>query len=443
MSEALAKRVNRGKGRRQATLRFVGEDPFGPRLRTRSWRFANGLRVVTLPDDSAPVVSYQTWLGVGSRHEEPGKTGLAHFFEHLMFGETKHAAHGEFDRRLEEVGAESNAATWTDWTCFYENLPARELPLAIELEADRLQNLVLDGPRVESEREVVMSERRDRIDDDVDGRAGESLWATAFKKHPYRHPTLGWMRDIRRLSVADCERFYRTWYAPNNAVIAIAGKFDEVDALRRIRDAYGAMRRSRLPAEPPLAEPRQRRERRKLLRLPASTQKLHIGYHAPAFTDPDWIALTVLSQHLVGAEASRLHQELVMDRELAQSVWGYLPPFALPSLFELGIDLRPGRDAGDALDALDAAIARVVAEGVEEDALQRAKARLELGLVSSMETAGGKGDLIGFYTTLGLRPGGIFDRIEATAATTSADLQRVARRWLDPRQRTVITVVPR
>ncbi len=443
MSEALAKRINRGRGRRQTSLRFVGDEPFGPRLRARRWLFGNGLRVVTLPDDSAPVVSFQTWLGVGSRHERPGKTGLAHFFEHLMFGETTNLAHGEFDRRLEEVGAESNAATWTDWTCFYENLPARELPLAIELESDRLRHLVLDGPRVESEREVVMSERRDRIDDDVDGRAGEALWATAFKKHPYRHPTLGWMRDIRRLSVADCHAFYRTWYAPNNAILAIAGKFDEADTLRRIRDAYGSMRSSRLPAEPPLAEPRQRRERRKVLRLPASAQKLHLGYRAPAFTDPDWVVLTVLSQHLVGAEASRLHQELVMERELARSVWGYLPPFALPSLYELGIDLRPGHDASDALDALDAEITRVAEEGVDDDALQRAKARLELGLVSSMETAGGKADLVGFHTTLGLRPGAIFDRIEATAATTSADLRRVARRWLDPRQRTVITVMPR
>ncbi len=442
MSDALAKRINRGTGRR-ATLRFVGDEPFGPRLRARSWRFGNGLRVVTLPDPSAPVVSYQTWLGVGSRHERKGKTGLAHFFEHLMFGGTARVPHGEFDRRLEEVGAESNAATWTDWTCFYENLPAHELPLAIELEADRLTNLVLDEPRVESEREVVMSERRDRIDDDVDGRAGEALWATALPRHPYGHPTLGWMRDIRRLSVADCEAFYRTWYVPSNVVLAIAGDFDEARVLRRIRDAYGKLRRSPRPTAPPTKGPGQRRERRKVLRMPASSQRLHIGYRAPAFGDPDWIALTVLSQHLVGGEASLLHEDLVMDRELARSVWGYLPPFALPSLYELGVDLRPGGDAQVALAALDRAIAEVVDHGVPPDALQRAKARLELGLISSMETASGKADLLGFYATLGLRPAGIFERIDATAAVGDEDLRRVATRWLDPRQRTVVTVVPR
>ncbi|MEM9073807.1 MAG: pitrilysin family protein, partial [Myxococcota bacterium] len=229
--------------------RFLSEESFGPSLAVRRWRLPSGLRIVALPDSSAPVVSYQTWLGVGSRHEVKGKTGLAHFFEHLMFNETSTHPQGEFDRLLEEVGAESNAATWTDWTCFYENLPARELPLAIELEADRLANLVLQHDPVESERQVVMSERRDRIDDDVDGRAGEALWATAFRKHHYRHPTLGWMRDIRRFAVRDCERFYRTWYAPNNVVLAIAGRFDERSLLAQIADSYGAMKKSRLPRE--------------------------------------------------------------------------------------------------------------------------------------------------------------------------------------------------
>jgi len=418
------------------------EVPFGPRLTVRDWRLSNGLRLVLLRDRSAPVVSYQTWLGVGSGHETKGKTGLAHFFEHLMFNETKTVPHGEFDRRFEEVGAESNAATWTDWTCFYENLPSRDLPLAIELEADRLQNLVLKKKQIESEREVVMSERRDRIDDDVEGRAGELLWSTALPNHPYRHPTLGWMRDIRAFTIDDCRRFYRTWYAPNNVVLAVAGRFDERSLLESVSRAYGRMKPSRLPEPPDHRPVRRRKERRKELRMAVSAEKLHVAYPAPAFSDPDWVVLSVIGQHLFVSQSSRLHRELVMKRELANQVWGYLPPFALDSLYEIGVDLRPDVNGEEALAIIDQEIAALLQRGIGDDALERAKARLELGLFSSMESAGGKADLLGFYATLGLSPAGIFHRIDATKAVTEADVHRVAARVFDPKRRTVLFVRP-
>lgn len=421
--------------------RLHAELAFGPRLRVRDWRYRNGLRLLVLRDPSAPVVSYQTWLGVGSRHEEDGKTGLAHFFEHLMFNETSTTPQGELDKRFEEVGAESNAATWTDWTCYYENLPSRELDLAIELEADRLQNLVLKEPQIESEREVVMSERRDRIDDDVEGRAGELLWATALRNHPYRHPTLGWMRDIRRYTPDDCRAFYRTWYAPNNVTLAVAGKLDEKHLLDAVGDAYGAMKRSKLPSPVPHRSTRARKEKRKEVRLPTAGEKLHVAYPAPPFADPDWLVVQVIGQHLFSSSSSRAHRELVMEREIANHVWGYLPPFQLDSLYEIGVDLRPGELAEDALAILDAEIERL-AEGIDDTALQRAKARLELSAFSSMETAGGKADLLGFYATLGLAPNAIFDRIDATRNVTTDRVREVSSRVFDPRRRTVLLVRP-
>ncbi len=416
------------------------ELPFGPRLKVRDWRFRNGLRLLALRDTSAPVVSYQTWLGVGSGHEEKGKTGLAHFFEHLMFNETKTMPHGELDRRFEEVGAESNAATWTDWTCFYENLPSRELPLAITLEADRLQNLVLKEPQIESEREVVMSERRDRIDDDVEGRAGEVLWATALRNHPYRHPTLGWMRDIRNYTPDDCRRFYRTWYAPNNVTLAVAGKFKESDLLGAVGDAYGRMKRSTVPTRTHRST-RSRKEKRLEIQLPTSGEKLQVAYPAPPFSDPDWRVVSVIGQMLFSSASSRLHRDLVMERERANQVWGYLPPFALDSLYEVGADMRPGVRAEEALAAVDKEIERL-SKRVDEEALERAKARLELSAYCSMETAGGKTDLLGFYATLGLPPNGIFERIEATRAITAERVRHVLQRVFDPRRRTVLFVRP-
>jgi len=286
-----------------------------------------------------------------------------------------------------------------------------------------------------------MSERRDRIDDDVEGRAGELLWATALRNHPYRHPTLGWMRDIRRYTPDDCRAFYRTWYAPNNVTLAVAGKLDEKHLLDAVGDAYGAMKRSKLPSPVPHRSTRARKEKRKEVRLPTAGEKLHVAYPAPPFADPDWLVVQVIGQHLFSSSSSRAHRELVMEREIANHVWGYLPPFQLDSLYEIGVDLRPGELAEDALAILDAEIERL-AEGIDDTALQRAKARLELSAFSSMETAGGKADLLGFYATLGLAPNAIFDRIDATRNVTTDRVREVSSRVFDPRRRTVLLVRP-
>src|SRR5688500_5591916 len=218
------------------------EAPLGRSLVVRRWRWPTGLRLLSAVDRSAPVVSYQTWFGVGSRHEKPGKTGLAHLFEHLMFNETRSLEAGEFDRLMEAAGGETNAATWVDWTYYYENLPASELPLAVRLESDRIAHLVLRKPQVTSEKEVVANERRYRVDDDVEGAANELLYATAYRSHPYRWPTIGWMKDIEGFTIEDCERFYRTYYAPNNATIVIAGDFPEEETVALVRKHYGRLR---------------------------------------------------------------------------------------------------------------------------------------------------------------------------------------------------------
>ncbi|HJL01629.1 MAG TPA: pitrilysin family protein [Polyangiaceae bacterium LLY-WYZ-15_(1-7)] len=437
----LAQRLSRATRRRHAKLRFLGEAPYGPRLTVRSWRLGNGLRVHTLVDSTTPVVSYQSWFGVGSRHETAGQTGLAHFFEHLMFTGTPAHPAGDFDVRLEEVGAENNAATWTDWTCYYENLPAKELPLALELEADRLEHLALEPDLVASEREVVLSERRDRIDDDVDGRAGEALWATALAGHPYGHPTLGWERDIRAYTVADCQRFHGTWYAPNNLTLVVAGAFDEAALLEGIQARYGHLKPARLPDAPPRRAQGQRKERRKRLRLPATAEKLLLGWHAPAFGEPGWVPLTVLGDLLFGGRSARIYRELVLEDERATDVWAFLPPFALPSLFEAGVAMREGEPAAHALARIDAHIARVAEEGPTEDELERVKARIELGLLSALETIGGKADQIGFHALVDGDPAAALARLEAHRAVTAADVREAARR-LTPATRTVIEVEP-
>src|SRR5579872_2182269 len=322
-----------------ARLVLEGAEAFGGET-LRRWKLGNGLTVLLLVDATAPVVAYHTWFNVGSRHERPGKTGLAHLFEHLMFGETENLKAGLFDHKLEESGAETNAATWVDWTYYHELLPADRVKLAVRLEAERMQRLVLREPQVASEKEVVANERRYRVEDDVEGLANELLYKTAFEKHPYRWPTIGWMQDIQGFTPEDCTAFYRTYYAPNNATIVAVGDFRERDLLLSIRDAYGGIATQPIPPEDVVPEPPQTQERKIELSKPAASERLLVAFKGPALGDADHAALTLLSEVLFGGRSSRLYRSLVVERELAIDVRGWVSTFRDPGLFECWITAR-------------------------------------------------------------------------------------------------------
>lgn len=419
-----------------------GSVPFGPALTVECFRLGNGLRVLVCEDHSAPVVAYHTWYRVGSRHERIGKTGLAHLFEHLMFNETETMPAGELDRKLEEAGAESNASTWLDWTQYNIAIPRDRLPLVPKLESERMRRLVLRDPQVTSEKEVVANERRYRVDDDVEGAVSELLWATAFKEHAYRWPTIGWMPDIEGFTTDDCRSFYDTFYAPNNATLVIVGDVTERRALELVVKAYGAIPPSTLPVEDVRPEPPQTEERIVDVAKPTATEKLVVGYHSPALGDFDHPALSLLSEVLFGGRASRVHRRLVRQLEIAVDVNAFVGPFRDPGLFEVFASARDGKTAKELLVAIDEEIDRARSEPIPNDELERAKARLELSLVAGLETVEGKASTIGFYDTVIGRPASAFERLEATASLTSSDLLRVARRYLGKHSRSVILVHP-
>jgi zinc protease len=424
-----------------ARLTYEGTEVFGTEALQR-WRLGNGLEVLLLVDAAAPVVAYHTWYRVGSRHEKPGKTGLAHLFEHLMFGETEKLGAGVFDRKLEESGAETNAATWVDWTYYHELLPADRVKLAVKLEAERMHRLVLREPQVSSEKEVVANERRYRVEDDVEGLANELLYKTAFQKHPYHWPTIGWMPDIHGFTPEDCTEFYRTYYAPNNATVVAVGDLRERALLLAIRDAYGAIPAQPIPPEDIVPEPPQTEERRVELRKQSASEKLLLAFKGPAIGDADHALLTMLSEVLFGGRASRLYRSLVVERELAIDVRAWVSTFRDPGLFECWITARESRNAAEILPVLDEAFSRVRADVVGEDELARAKARLELGSLQQLETVGGKAEQIGFFDVVLGEPAQPFRRVEAFRRATASDLRRVARRYLVDTARTVLRVVP-
>ena len=423
-------------------LVLEAESRIGRALVARRWRLANGLGVIVVVDRAAPIVSYQTWYRVGSRHEQPGKTGLAHLFEHLMFAQTETLAPGEFDRVVERTGGESNAATWVDWTQYRLSLPAAELALAVRLESERMSRLLLTAATVEPERDVVTNERRERVEDDVDGWLDEQLMSIAFDVHPYRWPTIGWMADIRSVTLDDIRAFYRSWYAPNNATLVVAGDVDELALLAMVRDAYGALPAVELPPGPTTVEPPQTAERVKRARRPIASDRVLCGWKVVGQGHPDWAALELLTTLLAGSPSSRLHRRLVIELELASSVDVQLTPFRDPSLLRVAVTCARGHRAEESLAEIDRVIGELADGGADDAEVQKAKNLTETDFWSALVDVDGKAEALGHHeTALGdFRTLG--ELAERLAAVTAADLRRVVREYLVPRTRTVIVAEP-
>lgn len=440
--KASAKGSTGGTGGTGAKL--VSEHPFGDGgLMIRMYRMHNGLGVLLLADPSAPVFAYQTWFRVGSRNEKPGKTGIAHLFEHLMFNETEHLAHGEFDRLIEIQGGSTNAATWVDWTYYQDDLPKSELPLITRLEADRMSHLLVRRHQVETERGVVMSERRLRVEDDVDGFMSEELYRLAFDKgHPYHAPTIGWMRDIKRLGLTDAMAFYKTYYAPNNATLVVVGDIDEAETLRLIEEHYTKIPPQDIPVEDAVQKDLQNGERRALYQKPVTTDKLLVAYKAPGFTDPDHLRLDFLNELLFGSHSSPIYRDLVVDSEICSGLSGSLTPFRTPGLFELGASLQRGHTAEEALARIDEHLARTKRDGVKADAVERTRARLLTEFYSGLRTANGKAAQLGEYETTAGDYRALFAVPDALRKVTAADLKSVAERYLVDDRRTVLIARP-
>ncbi len=432
-------RLNKG-AETTARVEFIEALPWGQSQVVERYRLGNGLTVLTLRDEAAPVFSYQTWFSVGSRHERPGKTGLAHLFEHLMFNESEGMAKGEFDRALEQIGAESNAATWVDWTFYYQNVPSDRLALVARLEAGRMSRLVLREPQVTSEKEVVSNERRQTVDDNVDGSISELLYKTAFERHGYGWPTIGWMQDIQNFSTEDCQAFYRTYYAPNNGTLVVVGDVDPEDLLTHVQKNYGKLASAQIPVEDAWPEPAQTAERRLEVEKPTETEKLAIGYRGPALGEPDHAALSVLNEILLGGRASRLHRALVQEAELAIDVRGWVSTFRDPGLYDIGATARPGIKAEALLEVIERELGRVAKEPVAEEELERAKARFELGALQGMDSCSGRAEQMGFYEVVCGDPTGALERLRLVRRLTVGDLLRAARRYLVTESRTTLLV---
>jgi len=407
------------------------------------YRLDNGLEVLLLEDRSVATFAYQTWFRVGSRHERLGRTGIAHLFEHLMFKETRNLEEGEFDHIMESHGAETNAATWLDWTMYREDLPAADIELAIRLEADRIENMVLNKEQLESERDVVKNERRYRVDNDPEGAMFELLYATAYTEHAYGWPTIGWMKDIEAITLEDCLAFYKTYYAPNNAVLVIVGNIDPAETLALVNAYYGHLNAQVIPEEHTTPEPPQHGERRKLIAMPISSPKVLYGYHIPALTDPEHAAVELLHTILFGGRSARLYKRLITDLEWVTDTSGWVGEFAQPALYELLLNLKPEMDVERVEAVVDEELVRLGKEPIPEAELQKAKNQLQAEYLRNMQEVGDRAYGLGHYATTAGDFKLLFELTDRYDAVTAEDVARAARTFFQTDNRTTVVAMPR
>jgi zinc protease len=392
----------------------------------RSVTLDNGLEIIVWPDHDIPNVALYYFVRAGGRNEYPGITGLSHFFEHMMFNGTDDLEPGEFDRIMEAAGGQNNAYTSNDVTVYQDWFPRSALEVVFELEAERLQDLAFDPDAVESERGVIISERRTTVDNSNISRLLEQVRATAYVAHPYQFPVIGWPSDIESWTLDDLESFYRKYYAPNNITLVVAGDVTPAEVLDLAEDYLDDIPAQDPPADVRTVEPPQQGERRVVIETDAQTPMLHIAFHAGRAADPETVAMSLLLSTLVDGDSSRLHRLLVEEEQLAISVGGLQYEGFDPGLVYFYATLPPGGDLARLEARIMEELARVAAEGVSEDELAKARNMALADYWRSMATIDGKAAGLGKAAVFHGSYEKLFDLPGNIEAVSAADLKAVA-----------------
>ena len=408
----------------------------------RSVTLANGLKIIVWPVRNIPNVALYNWVRAGSRNEAPGITGLAHFFEHMMFNGTARRGSGDFDRLMEAQGGSNNAFTSDDITVYQDWFPRDALELIFDLESDRIANLAFNPEVIESERGVVASERRLSVDDNNHGHLAEQVQAAAFVAHPYQFPTIGWPADIQSWKMQDLQKFFRTYYAPNNQTFVFAGDVSPDEVFALARKYLEPIPRQAAPQPVRAVEPEQEGERRVVVKRNAQTPLLQYAYKAPAAADPRAPALSLLISILVDGDASRLYRELVERQKIVVDLGGHWHEGFDPALFWLYFTLPEGSDPESVQSIIDAQLAHVANEGVTAEELRRSKCMAAVAFWKKLSTIDGKAQLLGEYEIFHGDWSKLFTAAADYERVTAEEVQAIAREVLNVNRRTVGVLLP-
>ena len=404
----------------------------------------NGLHVITVEDHTAPVIALSITYNVGSRDERQGRTGFAHLFEHMMFKGSENIGSGEHFVLVFNNGGTMNGTTNEDRTNYFEALPANQLDLALFLEADRMRSLAITKENLDNQRNAVQEERRLGVDNEAYGKSQEIQQELIYDNFAYKHTTIGSMADLNAASVEDVAEFFKSYYAPNNAVLVLVGDFETNDAIARIKKNFEALPRQPAPPAVDMTEPEQKAERRRtvddvLARLP----RVDIAFKAVPGNTEDFYALQVLSAALQGGQSSRLYQKLVKENEMVTNVGGFMDEKRGPGALYTFATLKSGGKVADVETAIYQEIERLKKEPIADWELQKAKNSTRRAFINSLQSSLLRAVTIGQFTTYYNDPSLINTRLDKVSAVTKEDVQRVANRYLRETNRTVVITLPK
>ena len=402
----------------------------------------NGLKILLLEDHKSPAVTFQVWYRVGSRNEKDGKSGLAHFLEHMMFKGTPTTKPEEYSRIIAKNGGRANAFTSSDMTVYFATMSRDKIGIEIELEADRMANALLGDSYFEPEKKVIQEERRLRTDDNPAAALGETANAVAYLVHPYRRPVVGWMDDIQNLTRQDLVDYYKLYYAPNNAFVVVTGDFSTAELVPKIKTAFEKIPRGAEPPKVRAEELPQKGERRIVVKKEAELPIVLMFYHAPNLTSPDNYALDLLSVVLAGGRSSRLYHDLVYQKRIARSVDAdYSGVSVDPAGFTVTAQLMPGKEPAEVEREIDALVEKVKTDLISERELQKAKNQIEAAFIFAQDSIFGQAMKIGYYEIAGgWRQ--MDSYLAGIRKVSREDVRRVAKQYLSRDQRTVGVLIP-
>ena len=414
-----------------------------PKVAYTDTRLKNGLRVIVSPDRAAPVVSVAVAYNVGSRNERKGRTGFAHLFEHLMFKGSENVADGELAGLIENYGGNHNGQTDKDHTLYFEQVPSNQLDMVLFLEADRMRAPAITQENVNNQREAVKEERRLRMDNQPYGKTSEVIGELLFDNFANEHSIIGSMADLDAASLEDFANFFKTYYAPNNAVLTIAGDVDAKAAVEKVRKYFDGIPPG--PAAPPIdtTEPVQKEERRTVVNDPLARLPLvDIAYQIPGGINPDMDALSALSTVMGSGRSSRLYESLVRQQQVAVQDGAGVVPAKGPTFMYLEGMAGPGKDPAAVEKAIHAEVDRVQNGPIQEWELDKARNAARRSLVGSLGSSLQRAILLARYTAFYDDPAIVNTRYERIASLKIEDLQRVARQYLVAANRAVVVTVP-
>jgi len=422
---------------------FAVENLANIQLDVTKYKLDNSMKVLLLEDHSAPFFTLQIWYDVGSKHEKPGLTGLAHFFEHYMFKGTNKYPFPMYEQTVSANGGTFNAFTTRDYTAYYVNMPSDKLELAMDMESDRIRNLTFDAKKVQSEREVVKEERRMRYENDIGGLINERLFKSVFKVHPYSWPVIGSMVDLNRASLKDLEDFYRVHYAPNNAMLILVGDFSTSQAKKLIDKYFANIPSQSVPEYKSSSEPEQRSERQVKVEKDVQNATVMIGFPTVKAGDTDMFALDLASTILGAGTSSRLYRKLVYQQQAATGVSSWSMTIGDTGLMTVSASLKPGQGSSSALQSIYGELYKLRAYPVSDAELEKAKNMVMKDYVSGLKTLAGKARTLAVNEMYYGDYREAFKDLDRYMAVTKEQIQKVAEKYFLPQHRNVIVVEPK